>query len=60
MTHREKGQTMIDLHLHSDASDGTLKPAEVLRAAKEKGLYAFALTDPSFGRTYRHSFYAGN
>ena len=27
------------------ASDGTLKPAEVLRAAKEKGLYAFALTD---------------
>ena len=45
MTHREKGQTMIDLHLHSDASDGTLKPAEVLRAAKEKGLYAFALTD---------------
>ena len=39
MTHREKGQTMIDLHLHSDASDGTLKPEEVLRAAKEKGLY---------------------
>lgn len=36
---------MIDLHLHSDASDGTLKPVEVLRAAKEKGLYAFALTD---------------
>ena len=39
MTHREKGQTMIDLHLHSDASDGTLKPTEVLRAAKQKGLY---------------------
>lgn len=45
MTIGKKGYTMIDLHLHSDASDGTMKPLEVLRAAKEKGLYAIALTD---------------
>lgn len=45
MTIGEKGKTMIDLHLHSDASDGTNKPLEVLREAKEKGLYAIALTD---------------
>lgn len=45
MTIGEKGKTMIDLHLHSDASDGTNKPLEVLRKAKEKGLYAIALTD---------------
>ena len=43
--YREKGKTMIDLHLHSDASDGTKKPLEVLREAKKKGLYAIALTD---------------
>ena len=35
----------IDLHVHSMASDGTLTPTEVTEYAKEKGLYAFALTD---------------
>ena len=35
----------IDLHVHSTASDGTLTPTEVTEYAKEKGLYAFALTD---------------
>lgn len=35
----------IDLHTHSTASDGTLTPTELMRAAKEAGLAAIALTD---------------
>ncbi len=35
----------IDLHVHSCASDGTFKPAEVARMAGEKKLKAIALTD---------------
>jgi predicted metal-dependent phosphoesterase TrpH len=36
---------MIDLHVHSNASDGMLSPSEVVRAAKQAGLSAVALTD---------------
>lgn len=36
---------MVDLHTHSTASDGSLRPAELIRAAKERGLSAIALTD---------------
>jgi predicted metal-dependent phosphoesterase TrpH len=36
---------LIDLHTHSTASDGSLRPAEVVRLAKEAGLKALALTD---------------
>ena len=36
---------LIDLHVHSAASDGSYAPAEVVRLAKEGGLSAFALTD---------------
>lgn len=35
----------IDLHVHSDASDGTLSPAGVVEYAIAKGLTAMALTD---------------
>lgn len=35
----------VDLHLHSTASDGQLSPAAVMRAAREAGLRAAALTD---------------
>ncbi|MEV1142567.1 PHP domain-containing protein [Micromonospora sp. NPDC049799] len=35
----------IDLHTHSTASDGTLTPAELVRAAAEAGLDVLALTD---------------
>lgn len=35
----------IDLHVHSIASDGTLTPTQVVQAADDAGLYAFALTD---------------
>ncbi len=36
---------MIDLHVHSNRSDGTLTPVELVNYAIEKGLTAFALTD---------------
>ncbi|MGN0290780.1 MAG: PHP domain-containing protein [Lachnospiraceae bacterium] len=36
---------MIDLHVHSTASDGTNTPTELVALAKEAGLSAFALTD---------------
>jgi hypothetical protein len=35
----------VDLHCHSTASDGTLKPAEVVRLAVARELSALALTD---------------
>ena len=36
---------MIDLHVHSTHSDGTLTPAELIAAARAAGLTALALTD---------------
>ncbi len=36
---------IIDLHVHSNASDGTLSPGELVDEAKKAGLFAFALTD---------------
>src|SRR6185312_2470478 len=35
----------IDLHTHSSVSDGTLTPAELVRAAADAGLDVVALTD---------------
>lgn len=36
---------LIDLHVHSTASDGTMSPSELVNYALSKGLDAFALTD---------------
>ncbi|MFI9644324.1 PHP domain-containing protein [Micromonospora sp. NPDC051925] len=36
---------LIDLHAHSTASDGTLGPAELVRAAADAGLDVVAITD---------------
>lgn len=36
---------LIDLHVHSTYSDGTLTPYELAKLARETGLTAFALTD---------------
>ncbi len=38
-------QSMIDLHTHSTASDGTLTPTDLVRYAKQKGIEVLALTD---------------
>lgn len=35
----------VDLHVHSNRSDGTLSPSQLVDHAMEKGLAAFALTD---------------
>ena len=35
----------IDLHIHSNASDGTCSPGEIVRMAVDKGLRAIAITD---------------
>jgi len=35
----------IDLHTHSTASDGSMTPTELVKAAKAKGLVALALSD---------------
>lgn len=35
----------VDLHVHSNASDGTLSPTEVVQLALEKNLAAIALSD---------------
>lgn len=36
---------MIDLHVHTTMSDGTVEPREVVRLAARKGLRAIAITD---------------
>lgn len=36
---------IVDLHVHSDKSDGSFTPTELVNYALEKGLSAFALTD---------------
>ena len=36
---------LIDLHIHSTASDGSLTPTEVVNRANDLGLTAMALTD---------------
>jgi predicted metal-dependent phosphoesterase TrpH len=41
----ESDLTFVDLHTHSTASDGSRAPREVVRAARELGLTALALTD---------------
>jgi predicted metal-dependent phosphoesterase TrpH len=35
----------VDLHIHTTASDGVMRPSEVVRYAKTKGLQAIAITD---------------
>lgn len=36
---------MLDLHIHTTASDGTLTPAQVVEMAKERGFSTVAVTD---------------
>lgn len=36
---------IVDLHVHSNKSDGSLSPAQLVSYAVEKGLSSFALTD---------------
>lgn len=36
---------MVDLHMHSKCSDGTLEPEELVQLAKKRGVQVIALTD---------------
>jgi predicted metal-dependent phosphoesterase TrpH len=45
VTSRTGSAPRIDLHTHSTASDGTLTPAELVRAGAEAGLDVLAITD---------------
>lgn len=40
-----KADAIVDLHVHSTASDGSLTPIEILRQAVQTGIKALALTD---------------
>ena len=35
----------VDLHTHSNISDGTFTPKQLVDAAAEKGIHTLALTD---------------
>ena len=37
--------SLVDLHTHSNCSDGSMSPSELVLHAAEKGLAAIALTD---------------
>jgi len=50
----------VDLHTHSNKSDGSLSPAELIKHASEKGLSAIALTDHDTTDGLDEAISAGN
>lgn len=48
-----------DLHVHTNQSDGTYSPAEVVKLAKDAGLSAIAITDHDTHLGYREAVRAG-
>lgn len=48
----------IDLHVHSNFSDGTLSPKEIVALAVQKGLAAIALTDHDTVSGVKHALLA--
>lgn len=51
---------IVDLHVHSNASDGTLSPSELVKEAQKAGLSAFALTDHDTVSGIDEAVVAGN
>ncbi len=49
----------IDLHIHTTGSDGTCRPEEVVRMAREAGLRAIAVTDHDSVLGYAEAVRAG-
>ena len=43
---------IIDLHIHTNKSDGALSPKEVIDTAKKNGLYAISITDNDTTEAY--------
>ena len=42
---RKRRKKVIDLHLHTTASDGSLSPSELVKMAVERGMEAISITD---------------
>ena len=40
-----KSKILVDMHLHTTASDGSYSPAEVVQRVKSSGVKVFSLTD---------------
>ena len=40
-----KSKTLVDMHLHTTASDGSFSPSEVVQKVKSSGVKVFSLTD---------------
>ena len=55
---RDAAQPRIDLHMHSDRSDGHCAPEEVLRLAAEGGLDVIALSDHDLAPRLRAGVHA--
>jgi predicted metal-dependent phosphoesterase TrpH len=47
------GHSLADLHLHTDGSDGLLRPEEWLAAARDRAIRVFAVTDHDHIATVR-------
>jgi len=45
LEHPEPGYPLIDLHSHTDESDGTYSPAELVEAARAEDVQALGITD---------------
>ncbi len=50
---------MIDLHTHTTASDGSYKPRDLVKSAKDQGLQAIAVTDHDTSAGNREALEAG-
>lgn len=50
----------VDLHVHSNKSDGSCTPSQLVEMAQEKGLSAFALTDHDTTAGLAEAIAAGN
>ena len=40
-----KNRMLVDMHLHTTASDGSFSPSEVVQRVKSSGVKVFSLTD---------------
>lgn len=50
---------LIDLHIHSTLSDGTLTPLQIMAAARSKGISALSITDHDTMAAYPEAILAG-
>ena len=51
-------EKLIDLHIHTNMSDGALSPKEVIDEAKKNGLYAIAISDHDTTEAYTEELFS--